>query len=646
MIPKPEPDSSCYPLNLTSSPTDHHSDIEAQMSRQPLQSDSLQRNSKLVNFTSEEKARLDVELTKYLAPEFAATRAGPGRATLTYIEGWRIKNLANKLFGFDGWSSAITDVTVDFLDVDHDGRVAVGVSVMVRVTLKDGTFHEDIGYGSSENQKSKAASLEKAKKEATTDGLKRALTSFGNVLGTCLYDKNYCRFLSTQRVEKPRFNAKEIHFFPTETSPTQQGQSSNQQQLPHQQEPVLNNQHQHVQQNQSRNQQNYNPYQQSRQNHQQGFGTGSSVASTFDNRSNPYQTSIAKLGSNSALQPPAHASAGSSSTTSVTAPAHQSSSTAMPSVSSTTVAADAETDNSIGAQNQSSNDSNSKAPVKVEDEDDDDLFFGADIEDTRASQPESPRLSDFDIEMDVMDMMAYDSPVRPKTGTAVAVDGEVSGTPTLKRSGTFSRSTSSPSVVQTTPTKVATEALPFQGAQQAQVQALKPVPFRLPKPANGESTTAGNSATAYQNNPFVSRPTSATPPSTSSTPQSTSASNSSVILPNPYLRHSQNQSSTPTSVHGPMKPQPGASSVKPSLSGNKNVFLANSIAGSSTSSSASSNQHSKAQGFRAGTSTPSTIQHGIHFANSAQGTGLKRPLGVTTAPDAYNIAVHKEPRLG
>ncbi|KAI7822933.1 hypothetical protein BC939DRAFT_397679 [Gamsiella multidivaricata] len=163
---------------------------------------SLQQPPKLTEFTAEEKARLNVDLAKYLPPEFAATRPGPGRSTLTYIEGWRIKNLANKLFGFDGWSSAITDVTVDFLDIDHEGKVSVGVSVMVRVSLKDGTYHEDIGYGSSESQKSKASSFEKAKKEATTDGLKRALTAFGNVLGTCLYDKNFCRHLSMQKVDK------------------------------------------------------------------------------------------------------------------------------------------------------------------------------------------------------------------------------------------------------------------------------------------------------------------------------------------------------------------------------------------------------------------------------------------------------------
>ena len=41
--------------------------------------------------------------------------------------------------------------------------------------LQDGIHHEDVGYGVSEGMKSKALSLEKARKEAVTDGLKRAL---------------------------------------------------------------------------------------------------------------------------------------------------------------------------------------------------------------------------------------------------------------------------------------------------------------------------------------------------------------------------------------------------------------------------------------------------------------------------------------
>ena len=45
--------------------------------------------------------------------------------------------------------------------------------------------------------KTKLAGLEKAKKEAATDALKRTLRLFGNVLGLCMRDKEY-----TSRVTK------------------------------------------------------------------------------------------------------------------------------------------------------------------------------------------------------------------------------------------------------------------------------------------------------------------------------------------------------------------------------------------------------------------------------------------------------------
>ena len=38
------------------------------------------------------------------------------------------------------------------------------MSSTVRVELKDGAFHEDVGYGVCEGMKSKALSLEKARK--------------------------------------------------------------------------------------------------------------------------------------------------------------------------------------------------------------------------------------------------------------------------------------------------------------------------------------------------------------------------------------------------------------------------------------------------------------------------------------------------
>ena len=47
------------------------------------------------------------------------------------------------------------------------------------------------GYGTSINQSDKGTAIEKAKKEAVTDAMKRALRLFGNGLGLTIYDKQY-----------------------------------------------------------------------------------------------------------------------------------------------------------------------------------------------------------------------------------------------------------------------------------------------------------------------------------------------------------------------------------------------------------------------------------------------------------------------
>lgn len=132
-------------------------------------------------------------LNKNLGPEFVSHRPAPGGARVTYLEGWKAINLANDTFGFNGWSSEIRSMTVDYCDELAGGRLSVGVSCTVRVTLKDGSYHEDVGFGHIENAKSKYMAFDKCKKEATTDGVKRTLRKFGNVLGNCLYNPSYSK---------------------------------------------------------------------------------------------------------------------------------------------------------------------------------------------------------------------------------------------------------------------------------------------------------------------------------------------------------------------------------------------------------------------------------------------------------------------
>jgi DNA repair and recombination protein RAD52 len=163
-------------------------------------------------YTAQEIATLQSRLEKQLGPEYISSRAGPSGQKVHYLAAEKCIQLANEVFGFNGWSSQIMDVQVDFVD-EHPQtlKITLGLSVIVRVTLKDGTFHEDIGYGHIENCKGKAAAFEKAKKEGTTDALKRALKNFGNVLGNCIYDKEYLAKVTKIKVEKPRWDVANLH---------------------------------------------------------------------------------------------------------------------------------------------------------------------------------------------------------------------------------------------------------------------------------------------------------------------------------------------------------------------------------------------------------------------------------------------------
>ncbi len=116
--------------------------------------------------TAKRIATMQSKLDKKLGPEFISQRPGPGGGPkFTYAEGWKIINLANEVFGFNGWSSSIVNLTTDFIDLNEETkRFTIGVTAVIRVTLRDGVFHEDVGYGMLENSKSKGAALDKVRR--------------------------------------------------------------------------------------------------------------------------------------------------------------------------------------------------------------------------------------------------------------------------------------------------------------------------------------------------------------------------------------------------------------------------------------------------------------------------------------------------
>ncbi|KAG5363812.1 DNA repair and recombination protein [Yarrowia sp. B02] len=155
---------------------------------------------------SEERQVSDL-LKHNLGPEFISKRPSPGGRSVHYLEGWKVFNLANEIFGFNGWRSEIIKLEVDYCDRNPDTkRWDVGVYAIVRVHLKDGTYREDTGSGNVENCPKRDMALNKSRKEAVTDAFKRAMRQFGPSLGNCLYDSEYLSKLKTVRSAKYAFD--------------------------------------------------------------------------------------------------------------------------------------------------------------------------------------------------------------------------------------------------------------------------------------------------------------------------------------------------------------------------------------------------------------------------------------------------------
>lgn len=113
-----------------------------------------------------------------------------------YIEGWRVIDEANRIFGFDGW----TRETVEMIETSRDLAELTGkngpykqwrVSFMAKVRVAAGGIaREGTGFGHGQAKpESLGDAIESAAKEAETDAMKRALMTFGNPFGLALYDK-------------------------------------------------------------------------------------------------------------------------------------------------------------------------------------------------------------------------------------------------------------------------------------------------------------------------------------------------------------------------------------------------------------------------------------------------------------------------
>ena len=119
------------------------------------------------------------------------TRSQSGRS-LSYIEGWRAIDEANRIFGFDGWTRETIDIKCVADKPREIGALKTpgfGVSYTAKVRINvNGIIREGIGAGHGIDRDLGQAH-ESAIKEAETDAMKRALMTFGNPFGLALYDK-------------------------------------------------------------------------------------------------------------------------------------------------------------------------------------------------------------------------------------------------------------------------------------------------------------------------------------------------------------------------------------------------------------------------------------------------------------------------
>ena len=123
-----------------------------------------------------------------------------GRIKLSYLEGWHVIAEANRIFGFDGWQRETIEVRCVHqaerpINVrgGREQKAGWGVTYTARVRITVGTpdsaavIREGCGAGHGIDTDLGQAH-ESALKEAETDGMKRALMTFGSQFGLALYD--------------------------------------------------------------------------------------------------------------------------------------------------------------------------------------------------------------------------------------------------------------------------------------------------------------------------------------------------------------------------------------------------------------------------------------------------------------------------
>ena len=130
------------------------------------------------------------KLCQPLDASLVSQRKGRGNRSVSYLEGRTVIDQANRIFGFGGWGHEVVGDAV-LRDLDQvntqtgEVRRIRAYSATVKVTVPGAPPRTDVGFQPVAEET--VDGHETAFKGAVTDGLKRALRTFGAQFGNSLY---------------------------------------------------------------------------------------------------------------------------------------------------------------------------------------------------------------------------------------------------------------------------------------------------------------------------------------------------------------------------------------------------------------------------------------------------------------------------
>jgi len=157
------------------------------------------------------------------------SRSQGGRG-VSYIEGWKAIEEANRIFGFDSWTRETTElrlVAEREREIGAAKKPGWGVSYVAKVRVvvfaaDTLVIREGVGAGHGIDVDCGQAH-ESAIKEAETDAMKRALMTFGNPFGLALYDKEQANVAEPEDESKTRFKTETLATITVYTDPIKLG---------------------------------------------------------------------------------------------------------------------------------------------------------------------------------------------------------------------------------------------------------------------------------------------------------------------------------------------------------------------------------------------------------------------------------------